>query len=83
MVKVAEVVGMPSSEKMRMVVAIGKAPELDKDLEKKLSKLSKNASIKKYCGVVDEWEKCTILKYKEAEQKADSGKLEPICPLKR
>lgn len=69
---------MVSMINKKMIVPIGRMPELDKDLERIINKLPKNASIKNFCKEVDRWETLAISKFKDAEQKMKSCKLDPL-----
>ncbi len=61
-----------------MVVPIGKIPSFDKDLKEMLKRLPEDASIEEFCKIVDKWENNVILRDKEVEQRAKSGRLAPI-----
>lgn len=66
-------------EGYRTAINIKYAPSLDKDLERMINELPKNASVGDLCDVLDEWERKKIAEYKEAERTAKSCRLHPHC----
>jgi hypothetical protein len=60
-------------KRIRIIAPIGSLPSRDKDLERRLKRLPKNASLSRIYSEIGKWEKEAVRKEVQNERTAKSG----------
>lgn len=70
-------------KRIKFIAPIGEFPPPDKDLQARLKKLPKNASISDVFREISKWEPGAVRKFREMERTKKSGIIDADCCLTR